>query len=328
MKKQGYNLKSVWGKMRKIMPALLICFCTLLCSCVSTPTTESSQYFTNDDPEQFKRQNLEPSILQADVTAKNAYVFDIESDAVYYHKNSCVPIAPASTTKLLSALTAVRYCSLDEAVTVGSEIEYLTEEGTRAWLNLGDCLTLEQLLVAMLLPSGNDAAYTLAVHCGTKISGKTGLSNAQYIEQFILAMNETAKSVGAESSNFLSPDGYDTDGQYTTAFDLAQIARACLDNETIAQIVGSYTIYDTWLNGREVTYYNTNELLNENGEYYYADAIGLKTGNSAQAGSCLVSATIINETTYICVLMGSTIENVYSDTHAIYTELAELAPLA
>lgn len=310
--------------MQRKLTLIPLCLCILLCAC-STPSADAERPI-NDDPEQFKHIKLEPvSLIDPTLTAKNAYVFDYNSDTVIYYKDSSDPIAPASTTKLLTALTASRYCSFDEAVTVGTEIGYLTEEGSRAWLFQGDKLTMEQLLVAMLLPSGNDAAYAVAVHVGAKIIGKAGLSNEQYIECFVEAMNETAKSVGAQASNFISPDGYDTDGQYTTAFDLAQIAKACLSNETLAQIMGSYTIYDTWLNGREVTYYNTNELLNPNGEYYYADAIGLKTGNSSQAGSCLVSAAVINGKTYVCVLMGSTIENIYPDTLSVFSEIEHLA---
>lgn len=279
----------------------------------------------NDEHEQVRQVMQESvSIINPTLMAKNAYVFDCDSNTVIYCKDSSVPISPASTTKLLTALTAIRYCSFDETVTVGNEIEYLTEDGSRAWLYQGDRLTLEQLLAALLLPSGNDAAYTVAVHVGTKISGEIGLSNEQYIQFFVDAMNETAKSVGAQSSNFMSPDGYDTEGQYTTAFDLAQIAKACLANEILTQIMGSYTMYNTWLNGREVTYYNTNKLLNPTSEYYYTNAIGLKTGNSSQAGSCLVSAAIIDENTYVCVLMGSTLENIYSDTLCIFSEIEQL----
>ena len=215
-----------------------------------------------------------------------------------YQKNSEDRTAPASTAKLLTALTALKYCELDEAVTVGEEIGYMAEDASRSWLYEGNRLTVEQLLVALLLPSGNDAAYVLARHTGAKIAGAPETSMQKSIDTFVGAMNELAKSVGAVSSNFITPDGYDAEGQYTTAFDLAQIAKACLADETLMRIVGSYKMYQTWLDGREVTYRNSNELINPESDFYYSNAIGMKTGSSSQAGACLVSAAVIGGITY------------------------------
>ncbi len=115
-----------------------------------------------------------------------------------------------------------------------------------------------------MLPSGNDAAYTLAVNTGKKIDGDTGLSDTQAIDVFMDKVNEKAKQLGAKNSNFVVPDGYDADGQYTTAYDLAIIAKACLEIPCISDIVATYSSYERWPNGREVTYKNTNELLNPN----------------------------------------------------------------
>ena len=256
--------------------------------------------------------------LSVDITAANAIVINADTNTVLYQKNGTDKIAPASTAKMITALTVLDYCSPDDEMRVGAEIEMMQDDSSRAWLMQGDTLTVRQLLVALMLPSGNDAAYTLAVNAGKEIAGDMGLSNAQAIDVFMDKVNQKAKSLGAENSNFVVPDGYDADGQYTTAYDLAVIAKACLDNPYISEIVASDSSYERWPNGREVTYNNTNELLNPNSQYYLPEVIGLKTGTSSLGGACIVSAAVINGNTYICAVMGSTKDGRFQDSIYIY----------
>lgn len=256
--------------------------------------------------------------LSVDITAANAIVINADTNTVLYQKNGTDKIAPASTAKMITALTVLDYCSPDDEMRVGAEIEMMQDDSSRAWLMQGDTLTVRQLLVALMLPSGNDAAYTLAVNAGKEIAGDMGLSNAQAIDVFMDKVNQKAKSLGAENSNFVVPDGYDADGQYTTAYDLAVIAKACLDNPYISEIVASDSSYERWPNGREVTYNNTNELLNPNSQYYLPEVIGLKTGTSSLGGACIVSAAVINGNTYICAVMGSTKDGRFQDSIDIY----------
>lgn len=261
--------------------------------------------------------------VSADITAANVCVMIRGSDSTLYEKSSFERIAPASTTKMLTALTVLDHCSADETFTVGDELDLVALDASRAWLDYGDVLTVRQLLTALLLPSGNDAAYTLAVNTGRKISGDDGLATRQYIELFVAEMNKKAAEIGAASSYFITPDGYDAEGQYTTAYDLALIAGACLDDGRLSEIMGSFVVYDTWPNGREATYYNTNELLNPESAYYCPGVVGLKTGNSSQAGGCLVSAAVIDGKTYICVIMGSTEEGRFLDSISVYNAIKE-----
>ena len=228
--------------------------------------------------------------------------------------NESFSFGPASTAKMITALTVLDYCSPDDEMRVGAEIEMMHDDSSRAWLMKGDTLTVRQLLIALMLPSGNDAAYTLAVNTGKKITGDNGLSNAQSIDVFMDKVNQKAKSLGAENSNFVVPDGYDADGQYTTAYDLAIIAEACLDDPCISDIVATYSSYERWTNGREVTYKNTNELLNPGSKYYRPEVIGLKTGTSSRGGACIISAAVINGNTYICAVMGSTENDRFQDS--------------
>jgi D-alanyl-D-alanine carboxypeptidase (penicillin-binding protein 5/6) len=256
-----------------------------------------------------------------EITAKNAYVINADSNFVLYKKKSGKRVAPASTAKMLTALTVLDYCAPDDKFTVGSEIGLIADDSSRAWLKKGDEMTVKQLLEALLLPSGNDAAYTLAVNAVRRITGDNGLSAEQAARSFVDAMNQKAKQIGAGSSNFVTPDGNDADGQYTTAFDLAQIAKACLNNDVLAEIMGSFKVSEKLANGREVDYTNTNELLNPDSSYYYFRAVGLKTGNSKKGGSCLVSAAVINGKTYICVIMGASDEGRFLDSVTIYNAI-------
>lgn len=256
--------------------------------------------------------------ISADISARNAYLLDIRSNTVLYEKESGQRIAPASTAKMLTALTALDYCGEDDEVAVGPEIGLIPEDASRAWLRSGDKLTVRQLLHALLLPSGNDAAYALAVFAGRKIQGDDRISIDKALAVFIKAMNQKAVELGAADSNFTDPDGYDSDGQYTTARDLACVAREFAESDLLFGIAGSFRLSDVWLNGREVTYYNTNELINPNSQYYYSHTVGLKTGSSEQAGYCLVSAAAMEDGLYLCVVMGSTDEGRWTDSLELY----------
>ena len=279
--------------------------------------TQNNEAFSLEDGGQ--NEPVSPAInsvnsLSVDITAANAIVLNADINETLYQKNGTDKIAPASTAKMITALTVLDYCSPDDEMRVGAEIEMIHDDSSRAWLMQGDMLTVRQLLIALMLPSGNDAAYTLAVNTGKKIAGDKGLSNAQSIDVFMDKVNEKAKSLGAQNSNFVVPDGYDADGQYTTAYDLALIAKACLDDPYVSEIVGSYSSYEKWLNGREVTYNNTNELLNPDSQYYRPEVVGLKTGTSSLSGACIISAAVINGNTYICAVMGSTENDRFQDS--------------
>lgn len=284
-------------------------------------TKTSKDYsFLADGQSEDESPASEPAIsnranaIDLNIIAANAIVVNKDTDALLYQKNSTDRIAPASTAKMITALTVLEYCSPEDEMRVGAEIEMIHSDSSTAWLMKGDTLTVRQLLIALMLPSGNDAAYTLAVNTGKTIAGDNSLSNQQAIQIFMDKVNEKAKAIGVTDSNFVVPDGYDAEGQYTTAYDLAIIAKACLEDPIISEIVASNTSYERWPNGREVTYNNSNELLDPNSPYYRPEVIGLKTGTSSLGGACVVSAAVIDGETYICVVMGSTKESRFQDS--------------
>lgn len=268
------------------------------------------------------KEGIEPYI-----EAGYAYVYNADSGECLYGKQEDAQIAPASTTKLLTVLTVLKYCSTDELATVGDELGYVTADASRAWLEEGDIISIHDLMVATLLPSGNDAAYTLAVYTGRKICSRNGVeyaSTQEAVNAFVGEMNKLALEAGAENSSFQTPDGYDAPGQYTTAEDLCKITQRCMENSEIMDIVGCYKIDSTWENGKYMSYVNSNRLLEEGGAYYYPGVLGMKTGTSDNAGACIISVVEINGNTYICVIMDGSDEGRWEDTLAVYSELERL----
>ncbi|BBF43414.1 D-alanyl-D-alanine carboxypeptidase [Lachnospiraceae bacterium KM106-2] len=262
--------------------------------------------------------------LQLSLKARNVAIYDVEDQVFCYQERSSQAIAPASTAKMLTALTVAKYLSPDEKITVGDEIALVAKDASRAGIHRNNILTVKQLLEGMLLPSGNDAAYTLAVHTGRRIGGRD-LDCRQAIQVFVEQMNEESKRLGATHSYFISPDGYDEEGQYSTAEDLCIIASTLLKSSysdgLLKEIVSKDRIRECFVDGTDVTWNNTNELLSKESEYYNSEVIGLKTGSSASAGKCLVSAAYINNKLYISAVMGDSEKGRYLDSNRIYAAL-------
>lgn len=258
------------------------------------------------------------------LSGKGICVVDMTQNRILAEKRADKRIAPASTTKLLTALTVLEVCKVTEVVTAGDELGLVAADASRAGIEFGDSLTVKQLLEGMLLPSGNDAAYALAVYAGRKISGQESDVNTA-LSCFLKEMNETGKKLGARHSHFVHPDGYDGENQYTTARDLACISVAFMksskENGLLREIVKKPKIRECFLNGRDVTWRNTNLMLNGESAYYDPEIIGLKTGSSEEAGKCLISAVSRKNTIYLVVMMGCEEEERYENSRAIYQML-------
>ena len=142
---------------------------------------------------------------------------NVTDNKVLYSKNENEKCYPASLTKLVTALVAMDYAAADTPITVGNEIYMIDPASSRAYLTVGTRLTKEQLLQALLLPSGNDAAYAMAVQVGRLIANDSALSNQAALDLFISKMNEKAASLGCTGTHFANPDGIHRDDHYTTA---------------------------------------------------------------------------------------------------------------
>ncbi len=221
------------------------------------------------------------------VSARGAVLMEAASGDVVFGQNENARLPMASTTKIMTALVALEALPLDTVVTVTSDS--VGVEGSSIYLCEGETLTLEQLLYALLLESANDAASAIAV----AVSGS--------VEAFAARMNEKAAALGLTDTRFVNPHGLDAEGHYTTAYELAVITRAALENPTFRAICSTErkTIP---LHGNEGVrlLLNHNKLLNS-----YDGCIGVKTGFTKRTGRCLVSAAEREGVTLIAVTLNA-----------------------
>ena len=231
--------------------------------------------------------------------ATSAALFDVTNSNIIYGKNMHERLAPASLTKVLTALVALEYGKLDDVITVTKDVNISESGATLCGLKAGDTLTLNQALHALLINSANDAAIAIAIHLGGSVEGFSAL------------MNETAVSLGATNSHFVNPHGLSADDHYTTAYDLYLIFNEAINYELFREIIhmeNYSTIYqDSNGNDKEMEFKTTNLFLR--GNYNSPDkvtVIGGKTGTTNAAGNCLI---ILSKDTagnpYISVILRS-----------------------
>ncbi len=213
-------------------------------------------------------------------SAASAILIDAESGRVLYEHNAHEKRYIASITKLMTALVAMESGhALDEVVTIKKE--YTGAEGSSMYLKAGEELTLEALMYGLLLASGNDAALAVAGAC------------AGSVDAFVALMNRRAALLGMENTRFLNPSGLTEEGHMSTAADMARLAAACMNNETIARIVATRSIS---IEGRSFT--NHNKLL-----WQYEGCVGMKTGYTQRAGRTLISCAQRNGQRLIVVTL-------------------------
>lgn len=219
------------------------------------------------------------------VSAKAAILMEAGTGKVLYAKNERERRAMASTTKIMTTLLTLESYGLDEPFTVDANA--IKVEGSSMGLVEGDIVTKRALCYGMLLPSGNDAA------------GAGAVAVAGSVEAFVQMMNDRAKEMGLNDTSFVTPSGLDADAHYSTAYDMALLAREALRNPDFAAICASQSAKvefgsppaARWLR-------NSNKMLSS-----YSGAIGVKTGFTDKAGRCLVSAAERNGVRLICVTL-------------------------
>lgn len=216
-------------------------------------------------------------------TAEGAVILDGDSGALLYGKGAHTRLAPASLTKMMTAIVALENGRLSDRVTVDVDSQklYLATESTVMGLMPGQTVSLETLLYGLMLSSGNDAAIAIAKHVGG--------SEARFVEM----MNEKAQALGLRDTQFKNPHGLDAVGHYSSAYDLAVIARYGMQNPAFFSLSATrhWTAdgFDLW---------NLNKLLNA-----YPGADGVKPGFTDNAGRCLVgSAVRDNHRVFVTVL--------------------------
>ena len=249
---------------------------------------------------------LPTSFLDANTQSKAVVLYDMTNDYILYTKAGDERREPASLTKLLTAALACKYAGDDYIFRVGSEIRFIQSGDSRAWLTSGEQLSLDAILKALLIPSGNDAAYTIAVNLARSVSGDANLSDTEAVAKFVEMMNSELAAIGATNSHFSNPDGSHDDNHYTTANDLLKIVKLAMSYPRITQITALPTVTETVITGQRHTWTNTNSLLLENKPMYYnPNVTGLKTGSTPEAGYCLAASAVKDGRTLITILLGS-----------------------
>ncbi len=226
--------------------------------------------------------------------SKSSILIDSTTGQILYEHNAYEKTYPASTTKLMTAILTLENCNLTDSVTVTKEaISGIPSGYTKAGLQAGENLSVDQLLHVLLIPSANDAANVLACH----IAGS--------IDDFSIMMNAKAKDLGCQNTHFVNPSGIHNDNHYSTAYDMSLIGRYANTFDTLKQIVleTTYTLPNS-PDGKERKFKTTNTLITPNSKYYYEYATGMKTGYTDKAKSCIVAKSKKDDIELICVVLG------------------------
>ncbi len=230
---------------------------------------------------------LQPGELPAppSVSAKSAILVEQDTGHILFSKKANYERPMASTTKIMTAILVLERLSLDEVLTVPLEATGVI--GSVAGLRWGETFTVRQLLHALLISSGNDAAITLAV------------ATAGSVEAFVRLMNERAASLGLKHTRFLNPHGLNREGQYSSAYDLAMMTMVAMKNETFRKIVNKSSYVLVRPDGTSLKLKNSNRLVKE-----VSWVTGVKTGSTPASGACLVSSGSKKGISLIAVVLG------------------------
>lgn len=232
------------------------------------------------------------------IMAEAGIVMDMDSGAILYGQNIHLAYPPASITKILTALIVLENCNLDDTVTFSTTAvnQVEADSGNKISVVAGDQLSVEDCLYSMLLVSCNQAANALAEH------------TAGSIPAFVDMMNEKLVELGCQESHFENPSGLNGDNQYVSAYDMALIAQAAYDNETMVEISSATThkIAPTTQNPDGFTIRGEHRLCvteDQSSPYYYPEAIAGKTGYLIKAGNTLVTYAVKDNRRLVSVIL-------------------------
>lgn len=321
--------------MKKALAVLLAATFTVLCACSPVPVADTptptipvapssapapTPAPTPTPPPTPTPEPTIPPPADGSVSATHAFVYDCTNDRLLYRLgDQYEAVAPASLTKLMSILVALQYLDEETVITAGEEVTWIMENSSIAVVYPGHRLTVEMLVEGMMLQSGNDAAYALAVAAGRAIAADESISARDAMDIFMAEMNRQAANMGLSNTHFLCPEGWDTDGHYSCCADLMAIALKAMEEPTIMRYANVYRDYVTYASGHTCVWRNTNALLNPDSEFYHENAIGLKTGTTPNAGHCLLSVFQTEETTLLIGVLGyPDSDSRFADTLLLY----------
>lgn len=246
-----------------------------------------------------------------EITSPNAIVMEVSTGVVLYEKNSHEQHYPASITKIMTAMLVLENSSLDDTITFSEDAIYKTE-GSSIYRDVGEQMTMEQTLYALMLESANECAYAAAEH----VAGSE--------QAFVDMMNARAAELGCTDTHFSNSHGLTAEDHYTSCYDMALIAREAYKNEIFRTVISTktYQIPPTNKHPDEITYLlNHNRMLHpfrDHGEYVYEYCMGGKTGYTDAANSTLVTYAQKDGMTLVCVIMNAHSPEQWEDSIKLY----------
>ena len=248
--------------------------------------------------------------------SKSAIVMEVNTGTVLYEKKSHEKHYPASITKIMTVLLAIENCDMDEVVTFSADAVFKNEGDTsHIARNLGEKLTMEQCLYAVMLESANECAYAVAEHVGQKLGGD--------YRTFIDRMNKRAKELGCTDTHFNNCNGLPDEDHWVSAYDMALISAEAYKNETFRMIAGSpsYTLPKTNKCKAEYPCHNHHKMIypfRGDSSHLYKYCTGGKTGYTTVANNTLVSFAEKDGITLVCVVMDAATPDHYTDTRKLF----------
>jgi D-alanyl-D-alanine carboxypeptidase (penicillin-binding protein 5/6) len=256
-----------------------------------------------------------------ETSLRSAYVivYDVTEKQVLFEKSADKKCFPASTTKLLTAAVLIETMPEDTLFTVGDEQELVQSGSSLAMLQRGSVIDLPTMIDALMLPSGNDAAYCAAAAAGRYIADDETLSPKAAVDVFMNRCNEVLHDIGAADTHFTVPDGFHDDEHYTTAADMLRITMHAMEYPLLMESVGKPDTTDVFETGETVYWQNSNMLIHEYSDSYLIYAKGMKTGMTDEAGYCVSALARRFDHDIICITMGASASDIrWNDTLALY----------
>lgn len=241
------------------------------------------------------------------VTAQSAILMEAETGTILYAKNIHEELYPASTTKMLTCLIAVEHCAMNETVNFSYEaVSAVPGDGSNMGMDAGEYISMEECLYGIMVASANEVANAVAEHVAGSLDG------------FAEMMNQKAAELGCQNTHFVNANGLHDENHYTSAYDLALIARAYFQNDVLRRIGNTASYHFVPSAGQPDDFYKTNKHELINGQMSYEGIIGGKTGYTDSAGQTLVTGCEQAGMRLICVVMKEDSPMQFEDTETLF----------
>ena len=291
---------------------VVILSCIMLCQPVAAASDDYQAQAEERKNEPIQTDEYKDWPAGPKIGAEAAILMEVHTGTILYAKNMDEKLYPASITKMLTALIAIEKCDMDEMVTFSqAAIDSINwREDANIGIGAGNSITMEQCLYGLLVGSANEVAYAIAEH----ISGEGN------IQGFAELMNEKAASLGCRNSHFVTPNGIHDEDHYTSAYDMALIAKAFYSDELLTKMASttSYHIPQTSTQPRDDMTVFAKSKLHKGKEYEYEYLVGTKTGYTDAARQTLVSCAEHNGLKTVCVILKEESPAQFTDTIELF----------